>query len=65
MPSWRCGYIAHACSHHRTGGDINVKVTQWHKIKDDYIFNGYKLAAAFRADAKVDRAIGIVGASNA
>jgi hypothetical protein len=30
------------------GGGINVKRTQWHKIKGDYLFNGFKLAAAFR-----------------
>jgi hypothetical protein len=29
------------------GGGINVKRTQWHKIKGDYLFNGFKLAAAF------------------
>jgi hypothetical protein len=32
------------------GGGINVKRTQWHKIKGDYLFNGFKLAAAFRGE---------------
>jgi hypothetical protein len=30
------------------GGGINAQRTQWHKIKGDYLFNGFKLAAAFR-----------------
>lgn len=37
------------------GGGINTQRTQWHKIKGDYLFNGYKLAAAFRG--KMLRAI--------
>ena len=30
------------------GGGINTKRTEWRKIKGDYLFNGFKLAAAFR-----------------
>jgi hypothetical protein len=32
------------------GGGINTQRSQWHKIKGDYLFNGYKLAAAFRGE---------------
>ncbi len=32
------------------GGGINIRRTQWHKIKGDYLFNGYKLATAFRGE---------------
>lgn len=30
------------------GGGINLARNEWRKIKGDYLFNGYKLAAAFR-----------------
>jgi hypothetical protein len=30
------------------GGGINTQRTEWRKVKGDYLFNGFKLAAAFR-----------------
>ena len=30
------------------GGGINAKRNEWRKVKGDYLFNGFKLAAAFR-----------------
>ncbi len=30
------------------GGGINTKRNEWRKVQGDYLFNGYKLAAAFR-----------------
>ena len=30
------------------GGGINIQRTEWRKVKGDYLFNGFKLAAAFR-----------------
>jgi hypothetical protein len=30
------------------GGDINTQRTEWRKVQGDYLFNSFKLAAAFR-----------------